>query len=241
MKLRPIILITLLVGILLGCQSCTDGGGFNVDQQDTTQLNQRDSEGKTPLFRAYVRRDFREMRNLIERGADINIPDKPSGSARSVVYYLTGDDDRRAVDLFVWLYESGRLSPDLILPKTPTPYLYYVALSENYNLYERLLEIGYNPWIKGGGRIGQTYAAIAVIRDIRYHYALLKNNAFDRDISLIKEDYLYMLLIDRSVRFPEWGRDRHLFLLDLVQHEKFRANSEIIAKISEGRSTYGWE
>jgi len=213
----------------------------NMNHIPDDMLNVRDEEGKTPLFDAYLRRDFSGMQTLVERGADINIPDVEQGSARSVVYYLTKDHDPQAVEFLVWLARNEFLNRNERYPDGRKSYLEDVVFGQNIQAYEDLLNLGFDPWIKSIGGQSHSYSAGVSIRQIEFQHALFDFGAFDRDEPEIIADWLDDLLFDSSEYFREFGHDRHKFLIRLRNHPKFTDHPDVIARIQEGRDLYGWE
>ena len=213
----------------------------NMDHIFDDALDLRDEEGKTPLFDAYLRRDFEGMRILVERGADINIPDVEVGSTRSVVYYLTKDHDPKVINFLVWLAQEGYLHESGIQPNSTKPYLEDVVFSQNIDAYEKLLELGFDPWIKSLPSGAHVYLVTAVIREINFQHALFDAGAFDHNRPEEIADWLDNLLFDSSEYYPEFGHDRHRFLLRLRTHPKFADHPNVLARIQEGRELYGWE
>ena len=83
---RKLLLSLIAFVLIAGVSTYFLTKGQTMSHIPDDMLNVRDEEGKTPLFEAYLRRDFADMKTLVERGADINIPDVEQGSLRSVVY-----------------------------------------------------------------------------------------------------------------------------------------------------------
>jgi len=118
-------------------------------------LNERYGDDITLLFHALSSYNLQAIDVLLGAGSDPYMTDRVERSARDFTYYIGEMNMYSRPDLgqdfkteLIRLYLKHGGDPNHRLPsKAGTPFFYYVALMENYDGVEILLEAGANPLI----------------------------------------------------------------------------------------------
>lgn len=104
----------------------------------TTDVNIRDKQNKTPLMFLAKRGLLQEVKNLIEKGANVNLSERDS---YTVLHYAVQSDN---LDLVSWLIDDQKLDINTESRSQKNP-LDLIDQEKNKDLYDFLLDKGARP------------------------------------------------------------------------------------------------